>query len=342
MRILFNHHLSSLPDVIRLMRIARPELFVIATDQRAGHPVAEVADHFEQEPGTDRDRMPDWYPDWLLERANRHGTDLLIPYRHRVEISAARDRLRTGPVRILHAGTPEVVDLIEDKGRFLRRAEAIGILITPFLTFFDGDGFSRVLEEMRDLHPGRPLCVKPVVGIYGAGFRTLLSDEEVRRTGPADLRPVPIRPVEYRALLDLHGGQREIMMMPMMRGAERSVDFACLDGVLLGAVSRLKRGGEQLVGPDPVGTEMARRLVSDLRLSGLLNLQTMEDLDGAQHLLELNGRMSGGVGITALSGVNLPGLLLRALDGDLPDAHVTPQRTLRVRRRETYELSEKI
>lgn len=339
MRILFNHHLSSLPDVICLMRDAYPDLFVVATDQRAGHPIADLADHFEQEPGTDRDRMPDWYPDWLLERAVRHGVEILIPYRHRVEISTARDRLRTGPVRILHAGTAEVVDLIEDKGRFLRRAEEIGIRVTPFLTFLDGNGFSRALEEMRDLHPGRPLCVKPVVGIYGAGFRTLLSDEEARQTGPADLRPVPIRPVEYRALLDLHGGGREIMMMPLMRGVERSLDFACLDGVLLGAVSRLKRGAEQLVGPDPVGTEMARRLVCDLRLSGLLNLQTMEDLDGEQHLLELNGRMSGGVGITGLSGVNLPGLLLRALDGDLPKTPITPERTLRVRRRETYEIA---
>ncbi|PTX52591.1 ATP-grasp domain-containing protein [Gemmobacter caeni] len=338
MRILFNHHLSSLPDVISLMRAAVPDLVVIATDQRAGHRVSEVADHFEQEPGTDRDRMPDWYPDWLLDRARGHGAELLIPYRHRVEISAARDRLQTGPVRILHAGTAEVVDLIEDKGRFLRRAEEIGIRVTPFLTFLDGDGFSRALEEMRDLHPGRPLCVKPVVGIYGAGFRTLLTEEEARRLGPADLGPVPIRPTEYRALLDLHGGGREIMLMPLMRDPERSVDFACLDGVLLGAVSRLKGGSEQMVGPDPVGLEMARRLVKDMRLSGLLNLQTMEDLDGEQHLLELNGRMSGGVGITGLSGVNLPGLLLRALRGEIPNAPVTPEATHRVVRRDLYAL----
>jgi len=338
MRILFNHHLSSLPDVIRLMREAVPDLVVIATDQRAGHRVAEVADHFEQEPGTDRDRMPDWYPDWLLERALQHGAELLIPYRHRVEISAARDRLRTGPVRILHAGSPEVVDLIEDKRMLLHRAAKLGVRITPFQTFRSGLGFSLALEEMQRNYPGRPLCVKPVVGIYGAGFRTLLSEEEARRIGPADLGPVPIRPAEYRALLDLHGGRREIMLMPLMRGPERSVDFACLDGVLLGAVSRLKRGGEQLVGPDPVGIEMARRLVEGLGLSGLLNLQTMEDLDGEQHLLELNGRMSGGVGITGLSGVNLPGLLLNALRGEVPDGPVTPEETRRVMRRDSYQI----
>jgi len=44
----------------------------------------------------------------------------------------------------------------------------------------------------------------------------------------------------------------------------------------------------------------------------------MEDATGTQRLLEVNSRTSGGIGMTGLTSVNLPSLLLDALEGNMP------------------------
>lgn len=106
--------------------------------------------------------------------------------------------------------------------------------------------------------------------------------------------------------------------MPVMPGLERSVDFACLDGRLLGTATRVKTLTSQKVCHDQWGEELASLVARTFGLSGVLNLQTMEDATGTQRLLEVNSRTSGGIGMTGLTNVNLPALFLNALEGKIP------------------------
>ncbi|MCA9774465.1 MAG: ATP-grasp domain-containing protein, partial [Myxococcales bacterium] len=52
--------------------------------------------------------------------------------------------------------------------------------------------------------------------------------------------------------------------------------------------------------------------------------------------MEVNSRASGGVGMTGLTTVNLPGLLLDALNGAFPDTPARVDRAVRVGRRDTF------
>ncbi len=58
---------------------------------------------------------------------------------------------------------------------------------------------------------------------------------------------------------------------------------------------------------------MARRLVAHFRLGGLLNIQFRSRAERPERpcLLEINGRMSGGLPYVGLTGLNLPMLAVK-------------------------------
>jgi hypothetical protein len=318
MRILFNHHISGAADMIELMRRARPSLHVIATHERTDTPIRLVADRFRPEPASTRELGPDAYADWLLEVALAERAELVIPYRRRDELARFRERFAEHGVRLLTASDEPTMRLLEDKPDLLDRMERLGVPITPFRLF-------RGLDEYVQLRSGDPfpdhpgdLCVKPASGIYGAGFR-ILRDRISDWTPLSALSSLELAEPAFRAMLAALPGAERMMLMPLLPGPERSVDFACLDGRLLGSVTRIKTLTSQRLHHDHAGEVLAELVARTFRLTGVLNLQTMEDVSGTPRLLEVNSRASGGVGMTGLTSVNLPGLLFDALNGVIAD-----------------------
>lgn len=318
MRILFNHHISGAADVIKLMRRARPELFVIATHERRDTPIRLVADRFLAEPSDMRGMTPDTYADWLLGIALAERAEIVIPYRRRDEMARFRDRFAERGVRLLTASEENTMRLLEEKPRLLDLMAEAGVPITPY-RLFCGLAEYEQLRAAGDLFPDHPgdLCVKPASGIYGAGFR-ILRERIGDHTSLSALSTLEIPEGAFRATLAALPGAEEMMLMPLMSGPERSVDFACLSGCLLGTATRVKTLTSQKICHDQWGEDLAGLVAHTFCLSGVLNLQTMEDAHGTQRLLEVNSRTSGGIGMTGLTNVNLPSLLLNALEGNLP------------------------
>ena len=318
MRILFNHHISGAADVIELMRRARPGLFVIATHERRDTPIRLVADRFLAEPSDTRRMTPEAYADWLLGIALAEKAELVIPYRRRDEMARFRDRFAERGVRLLTASEENTMRLLEEKPKLLERMAEAGVSITPY-RLFRGLAEYELLRAASDLFPDHPgdLCVKPASGIYGAGFRILRERISVH-TPLSALSTLEVPEAAFRATLAALPGAEEMMLMPLMPGQERSVDFACLDGRLLGTATRVKTPTSQKICHDQWGEDLARLIARTFGLSGVLNLQTMEDATKTQRLLEVNSRTSGGIGMTGLTNVNLPALFLNALEGDMP------------------------
>jgi hypothetical protein len=226
--------------------------------------------------------------------------------------------------------------LLEEKPALLSRMEEIGVPVIPFRLFTGPAGYGALREAAHPFpeHPGT-LCVKPATGIYGAGFR-ILRDRLPEGSPLSALSTLELPEVAFRALLDALPAPEPMMLMPYLTGPERSVDFACLDGRLLGTVTRVKASTSQRLYHDPVGEGMAEQVARTFRLSGVLNLQTIEDASGLQRLMEVNSRASGGVGMTGLTNVNLPGLLLDALDEAFPDQTARVRKPIKVGKRETF------
>lgn len=87
------------------------------------------------------------------------------------------------------------------------------------------------------------LCIKPSNGVGGFGFRRIVDNETPGAA--AQLLGSDMLVIGLGALR--HALQQEplkyhIMLMPYLKGPERSTDIACLDGRLLGAVTRTRAG----------------------------------------------------------------------------------------------------
>jgi hypothetical protein len=336
LRILINHSISGAADIIDLMRRARPDLIVIATHERTDTPIRLSADRLLPEPSDTRTMSDEAYADWLLGVAVSERADLVLPYRRRDALAGFRGRFADQGVRLLTAADAAIMRLLEDKPTFLSRMEALGAPIIPFRLFLGIAGYEGLRSE-GDIFPDHrgDLCVKPANGIYGAGFR-ILRDQLPAGSPLAALSSLELPVPAFRSLLSALPDPEPMMLMPYYTGLERSVDFACLDGRLLGTVARMKAGTSQRLYHDPEGERLADLITRDIGLSGVLNLQTIEDGTGTQRLLEVNSRAAGGVGMTGLTSVNLPGLLLDALDGSSPEGPARVDRPVKVGKREIF------
>lgn len=336
MRILFNHHISGAADTIELMRRSRPGLFVIATHERADTPIRLVADRFLPEPASTRALSPDAYADWLLTVALEERAELVIPYRRRDELARFRGRFAERAVRLLTAADEQTMRLLEDKPDLLLRLERLGVPITPFRLFTglsEYEGLRSGPPPFPD-HPGH-LCVKPTSGIFGAGFR-ILRERIGERTPFSALSLLELPEPAFRAALTELPFTEQMMLMPLLPGPERSIDFACYEGRLLGSVTRKKTFNSQSLQHDPTGEDIAEIVARTFRLSGVLNLQTIEDASGTQRLLEVNSRISGGIGMTGLTDVNLLDLLLDGIEGQFPDCPARVTKEAIVGRRDVF------
>lgn len=341
MHIHFNHHISCIRDIIKMIRAAHPDVTVSASHAREDHGLEEVLERVTPEMPPSRDgSMPTGYVRWLIDAASQEGADVVIPYRHRHDLSGLQHRFLREGLRLLTCAPIDVMSIIEEKTSLLEVADRLGLRISPFRSWVDAEGFSASLDHFGGAEiGGAQLCVKPAQGIYGEGFKILYDDLAKNAFTDAVNDPRPHISVQsMRKIVEAAGCVVKMMTMPFLAGRERSVDFACLDGRLLGAVTREKHGSVQLVGHDSEAVGIAVALVPALGLSGIANLQTLEDEDGRQYLLEVNSRAAGGIGMTYHSGVNLPGLLVSALKGDAPDQPVFPTKQVRILRRQVYEV----
>jgi len=319
---------------------AHPDVTVSASHAREDHGLGAVLARVTPElPARSDGSMPTEYTRWLIETASTEHADIVIPYRHRHALSAHLDDFAQAGLRLLTCGGHDVMSMIEDKTSLLRKAHTLGIRISPFQDWVDTEGLDASLEHFENgAYAGARLCIKPAHGIYGEGFKILFDacSENAFTAGVEDQRP-HISVQTLKKAVKHAAPVPKMMTMPFLPGRERSVDFACLEGRLLGAVTREKNGSVQVVGHNPEAAGIAEVLVAALGLSGLANLQTLEGADGLQYLLEINSRAAGGIGMTAFSGVNLPGLLVSALKGDRPDEPAFPTRQVSVSRRQIYE-----
>ncbi|UUZ51114.1 ATP-grasp domain-containing protein [Massilia sp. B-10] len=160
--------------------------------------------------------------------------------------------------------------------------------------------FDAAYAELRQRHP--KLCVKPSKSVFGLGFSIL--DEE--RSSAALL----IVHAQYHiGLEDMRRGMAELgqfrtmLLMAYLDGHEYSVDCVGDHGRLVAAVARKKpmqAGRGQLIDMRQDILDACAKLAADFGLNGCFNVQFRENGDKL-HLLEINPRMSGGIGMACVA-----------------------------------------
>jgi hypothetical protein len=262
------------------------------------------------------------YAAWALEQAAAHKVDMIICQNHIKAMWTAKDSFEAWGIKLVLAAAPDIIEMLDDKEAFqsdlMDPALAMaGVAGHDYRTFDDLASFETAWAELNDSHTARHgLCIKPVRGIFGSGFRRIDTDgEDLHRMLSSDASDMyRMSLAALRASLTTAKTCPKMLLMPFLPGLERSVDFACKDGEILLAVARRKEGYDRILETEGPSIEMTRILAKRYRLNGICNLQTRE-CDGRELILEINPRMAGGMAQSFTVGVNLSGASLSAALG---------------------------
>ena len=322
MRVWFNRTFSSVYAAIGLIREADTEgrFHIIYSNANPHVNAARVAHEFFVEPtGMDSDT----YIAWCLDFCREHRVDIFVPGKESTVLAGLHARFEAQGTRVLSAGSVAALELIHDKARFYATVDLPLAPVADFRVFEDVQQFDAAYAELREVHP--TLCVKPSESVFGLGFAVLdearssaalLLAGEQYRIGLADMR---------RGLAEL-GAFRTMLLMEYLDGHEYSVDCVGDNGRLVAAVARKKprkAGRGQLIDMRQDIVDATAKLAAEFGLNGCFNVQYREG-GGALRLLEINPRMSGGIGMACVAGPNLPYIALAGF-ADGYDAVQVPQ-----------------
>lgn len=259
------------------------------------------------------------YVDFCLDVCRQHRIDAFWPGKEVRRLAAEEARFAAIGVRLLTAAEPDSLALLHDKSRFYQMARDFSVTGPEFIAFSTCEQFEAAYAKLRARHP--VLCVKPVDGVNGAGFRVI----EEQRGGLEILLQGALYSIHHeglRQLLAAAGEFAPLLLMEFLDGVEYSVDCVGDGRRLIAHVQRRKSNsggyGQRIVAVPEIARVVAE-MTAAFGLRGLFNAQFREGRDGIR-LLEINPRFSGGIGYTGAAGVNLPYLALRGLVHGFPES----------------------
>ena len=320
MRVWFNRTFSSVYAAIDLIREADTagRFHIIYSNANPHATAARVAHEFFVEP---TGMVGEAYLEWCLEFCREHAVDIFIPGKYATELAGEHARFAAQGTRVLSAASPAALELIHDKARFYAGADLPLARVADFRVFEDVAQFDAAYAELRELHP--KLCVKPSQSVFGLGFAildeerssaALLLAGEQYHIGLDDMR---------RGLAEL-GVFRTMLLMEYLDGHEYSVDCVGDNGRLVAAIARkkpMKAGRGQLIDMRQDILDATAKLAADFGLNGCFNVQFREGGERLR-LLEINPRMSGGIGMACVAGPNLPYIALSGFAHGYDQVHV--------------------
>ncbi|MBL8820180.1 MAG: ATP-grasp domain-containing protein [Planctomyces sp.] len=321
----FNKNISSIYNVVEIIRAAQQpgEFRILCSHTQPDAPALKIANAAEVEPRAIGERA---YLEYCLEIAKRHRVDVFVPGKMIREIVQARGRFEAIGTKILAAADAQTLKMLENKWVTNQRIPGEVAKLPETRLVNTLEEFDSAFGELRIRYP--VICFKPAQSVFGLGFRILTENGgQLKRLLAGD--PLKIELQEARRLFAEEARFRDLLVMQFLTGTERSVDCLGQNGELVQCVIRRKPDyseAAQVIEDNAEVKEAVRRLTAHFGLTGMFNIQ-FRDYDGHPHFLEINPRMSGGIGMACLSGVAIPywGLRLAlgtATPGDVPSPQV--------------------
>jgi len=314
MRIWFNRHFVLIARVIRQLRDAMPPLpLSVLVSHRHRHftGFAEADAAFLEPDGLSSED----YLQWCLQTVSRRRIEYLVPGHEQSFLSAHAAAFRALGCRVIHAAPANLLPLLHRKDWVYQNCTE-QVSLPPYRVVTAPEQLRPAVEALEQGGHDE-VCIKPCVSVYGKGFGRITAQ--------------PARAGEERDYIE-HWLTRHVregtcapqLVMQFLPGHEYSVDVAAREGELLAAVVRRKpiTGSGQLLQHNPVLLDAARALVAQFKLNAMVNIQFRDDVHGQPRLLEINPRASGGIGMSCMSGINLPDIALRG--AILPGYSVPP------------------
>ena len=274
-----------------------------------------VCDYFEVEKVKDED-----YINFCINFCIKHKIDVFIPCHKLVNIAENIGKFDEIGTHVLLCNDNTTLSLISDKAAFYDSCgQSIDKdLIPQYHIVNTADDFMRAYLDLSS--KGYKVCFKPVVSQGGFGFRIIDDNAENLRSLFVEISHKIPSERAYK-ILSSQEKFRDLMVMEYLDGYEYSIDCLAYKGELLAAVPRKKLDARVRVLEDSQELiQLAEKITRKYNLSYNFNIQ-FKYSGNKLKLLEINPRMSGGLHISCLSGVNFPYLGIKLLiDGkaDVP------------------------
>lgn len=305
----FMEGVSSQKDMLALVKMARTEcdkdFRIIASHRNERPEILSEADISYLEPDETEDLLS-----FIAGICRKHNVIAIHAGKRGHLLERYRDAIEEMGVRLTTGATSlETFELADNKAEFSVRMMTYGLPSVVSVKVQSPDELASAIEdfESRGVLP----CIKPVKGIYGLGFWILKRTAKTLSfyNNPDYRQMHPDVAIASLQRAELAGEELPIqIVMPYLPGPERSVDMLVENGRVLAAVARTKIGSLQTLENEGPAYQLALDCAEALGADGLINVQTRNDENGMPVLLEANLRPSGGIGYTAHSEVNLPGL----------------------------------
>lgn len=262
------------------------------------------------------------YIDYCVKFCRDNGIGVFFPGKEATLISRCSARFQEVGTRVACVTSGDTLDLINDKAAFYAdmissNGQVASLPDTEIVNTLAG--FNTAYERLRACHD--VICIKPAVSVFGLGFK-IIDDAGSRFQRLVNGHDYRIGLDELRECLAEQETFRDLLVMEHLGGIEFSVDCLADSSGLLYAITRKKSqqpGVGQLIDDNREIWDVVSKLVKRYALHGIFNVQFRLGRDGLK-LLEINARMSGGIGMACLSGVNLPYLALRSTTHGLTKA----------------------
>lgn len=255
------------------------------------------------------------YLDFALNVVRTHNVKVIVPSRNQAFFNTHAAKFRELGATVATVASTRTLRRVDDK------AELYDALVSTGLANIPAYQRASTADEVREAHftlkaLGYKTCIKPTRGVYGSGFRVLKETPATLADLLAESATIPL--ADLCARMKASPG-KELLVMQLLEGDERSVDCLAVRGQLVAAVTRRKSASAvapQVIESNPEVLTQVKALVKHLKLNGLFNVQ-FRDHKGRPFLLEINTRLSGRSYYATAAGVNLPYLAAQVFSGEV-------------------------
>lgn len=265
--------------------------------------------------GTEPDICGEEYIQFCLDYCCKNKIDVFIPRKENVLIAKYLSEFTDIGVRVLVCPDSNLMELMDNKVAMYRsleqhHADAVSekIVDVPVYRIVDNAvDFKKAYQELSEQINGEKLCIKPIIGEGANGFRII---DDKADTIPFLFNSAASQIISFETAYKILRQQErfdDLMVLEYLNGYEYSIDcLAGEEGTLYAVIPRKK--GQGRIREIEFNQELiaiAEKFAKAYKIPFVYNIQVRYK-NGVPKLLEINPRMSGGLHISCLSGVNIP------------------------------------
>jgi carbamoyl-phosphate synthase large subunit len=260
------------------------------------------------------------YLDAILDICKNEKITTIIPqYTDELSLMSENvNRFNSLGIKVLVTEDTEKLKIANSKGklyRYFRQKD-----YTPkYILASDIDSVKNAAYTLG--YPNVPVCIKPVQGEGGKGFR-IITDEKIDIFNEPFNSP-KLSLESYLELIRIQDRIPELLVTEYLPGKEYSVDCVCKNGTTYICIPRQRIetsmgvSSVSLIEKNEELIAYSKEIISSLNLSYNINIQFKYSNEGKPKLIEINPRVSGSLVANYGAGINILEAALR-LAYDMP------------------------